>query len=75
MNWLEIDRIILNYMSLHNDKDKLYADIKKKFSWTQRQAEVAVDPLLVRYDWFSKKVDKKEAPKKSRVRANKQKSK
>lgn len=75
MNWLEIDRIILNYMSLHSDKDKLYTDIKKKFSWTQRQAEVAVEPLLVRHDWFSKKVEKKEAPKKRSVRANKKKSK
>jgi hypothetical protein len=75
MNWLEIDRIILNYMSLHSDRDKLYTDVKKKFNWDQNQVEAAVDPMLTRYDWFSKKVEKENTPKKRSVRANKKKSK
>jgi hypothetical protein len=53
-NWLQIDAIIVNMMSAHIDKDSLYADLKKKFNWTDRQVEVAADPLLHRYSWHDK---------------------
>ena len=70
MNWLEIDAIIISMMPIYNDKDKLYTDLKKKFSWNDSQVAAATDPLLLRYDWYNMpKSQKRVTTKKSNKKA------
>lgn len=53
-NWIQIDAVIVNMMSVYTEKDKLYTDLKKKFSWSDSQVAAATDPLLKRYNWHDK---------------------
>ena len=45
MNWLEIDRTIVNMMGIYTDRDKLFADVKQRFSWNDSQVIAAVEPF------------------------------
>ena len=68
MNWIQIDKIILNLLDAHTDKEKLYADVKKQFKWNDSQTKVAVDPLIQRSNWHEKttKPVKKKATRKKK---------
>jgi hypothetical protein len=57
MNWLEIDRTIVNMMGIYTDRDKLFADVKQRFSWNDSQVIAAVEPLLKRWGWYNKKLE------------------
>tara|TARA_Y100000389_G_C16946080_1_gene264217 strand:+ start:144 stop:413 length:270 start_codon:yes stop_codon:yes gene_type:complete len=48
MNWLEIDKFLYGLISVAKTEEQLYKDAMKKFSWTQRQAEAAIQPLQAR---------------------------
>lgn len=86
LNWLHIDRQIVSMMRIHDDKEKLYADIKNMYTWNDSQVEAAVGPLIKRWDWHGmhtevpvkkKRVTKttKKAPaKKARATTTKKKS-
>tara|TARA_R110000737_G_scaffold18953_1_gene37045 strand:+ start:1336 stop:1647 length:312 start_codon:yes stop_codon:yes gene_type:complete len=77
MNWMEIDRIIHNMITIYTDKEALYSDVKKKFNWSDSQCEAAVAPLLQRSSWYDKvieeptpkKVVKKKKPTKAPAKA------
>ena len=77
MNWMEIDRIIHNMITIYTDKESLYSDVKKKFNWSDSQCEAAVAPLLQRSSWYDKvieeptpnKVVKKKKPTKAKAPA------
>lgn len=56
MNWIEIDKNIISMMGIYTDKDKLFKDLKKLYSWNDSQVEHAVEPLLQRWGWYDKKV-------------------
>ena len=56
MNWIDIDKNIINMMQIYNDKDKLLADIKKLYNWNDSQVKCAVEPLLNRWGWYDKKI-------------------
>jgi len=67
MNWIQIDKIILNLLDAHTDREKLYADVKKQFKWNDSQTKIAVDPLIERSNWHEnsvKSVKKKSTRKK-----------
>lgn len=49
MNWIDIDKNIINMMQIYKDKDKLLADIKKLYNWNDSQVKCAVEPLLNRW--------------------------
>jgi|TARA_B110000483_G_C18094281_1_gene503228 hypothetical protein len=80
MNWMEIDRIIHNMITIYTDKEALYSDVKKKFNWSDSQCEAAVAPLLQRSSWYDKvieeptpkKVVKKKKPTKAKAPAKAQ---
>ena len=57
MNWMEIDRIIHNMITIYTDKEALYSDVKKKFNWSDSQCEAAVAPLLQRSSWYDKVIE------------------
>jgi hypothetical protein len=57
MNWIDIDKNIISMMGIYNDKEKLYADIKKLYNWNDSQVEHAVGPLLIRWNWYNKTTD------------------
>ena len=65
MNWIQIDKIILNLLDAHTDRKKLYADVKKQFKWNDSQTKVAVDPLIERSNWHENSVKKSTRKKKS----------
>lgn len=65
MNWIQIDKIILNLLGAHTDREKLYADVKKQFKWNDSQTKVAVDPLIERSNWHENSVSKSTRKKKS----------
>tara|TARA_B110000503_G_C7123332_1_gene403485 strand:+ start:200 stop:469 length:270 start_codon:yes stop_codon:yes gene_type:complete len=79
MNWMEIDRIIHNMITIYTDKEALYSDVKKKFNWSDSQCEAAVAPLLQRSSWYDKVIDeptpkkvvKKKKPTKAKAKAPK----
>ena len=48
LNWIEIDKFLYGLIHAVKDKDQLYKDAMKKFSWTLSQAEAAINPLLAR---------------------------
>lgn len=48
MNWIEIDKMIVQLLSSGNPKDKVKADLKKMFKWNDVQADSAVDPIAKR---------------------------
>ena len=50
MNWIEIDRVLRNMVSIYKDRAKLYADVKKKFAWNNNQAKAALDPIVNKMD-------------------------
>ena len=50
MNWIEIDRVLRNMVSIYKDRTKLYADVKKKFAWNNSQAKAALDPIVNKMD-------------------------
>jgi len=56
MNWIDIDKNIINMMQIYKDKDKLLADIKKLYNWNDSQVKCAVEPLLNRWGWYDKKI-------------------
>lgn len=45
---MEIDKLLYSMIPLYEDKELLYSDIKKKFSWNDSQVKAAVDPILNR---------------------------
>lgn len=48
MNWIQIDRLIIQLLSSGNSKDKVKTDLKKMFKWNDVQADCAVDPIAKR---------------------------
>ena len=65
MNWIDIDKNIINMMQIYEDKDKLFSDIKKLYNWNDSQVKYAVEPLLNRWGWYDKKIIPTTKPKKS----------
>ena len=59
MNWLEIDRLIVSLIQSGNSPENIKADLRKQFSWTESQAEHAVNPLIKRTPVLQKKHKKK----------------
>ena len=55
MNWLEIDRLIRGLIQAGNSPENIKADLRKQFSWTESQAEHAVNPLVKRTPVLQKK--------------------
>ena len=68
MNWIQIDKIILNLLNAHKDKENLYADVKKQFKWNDSQTKVAVEPLITRTNWYenSVKIEKTKSTRKKK---------
>lgn len=66
MNWLEIDRAIVNMMGIYTERNKLFEDVKKRFSWSDRQVETAVEPLLKRWGWYDNAFAVKPTPAKKK---------
>jgi hypothetical protein len=56
MNWIDIDKNIINIMAIYDDKDKLFTDVKKLYNWNDSQVKYAVEPLLKRWGWYDKKI-------------------
>ena len=54
LNWIEIDKFLYGLIHAVKDKDQLYKDAMKKFSWTLSQAEAAINPLLKRQNMLLK---------------------
>ncbi len=48
MNWIEIDKFLVGLIKASKSDEQLYKDAMKKFNWTRKQAEQAIDPLIVR---------------------------
>jgi|TARA_R110000868_G_scaffold32442_2_gene118019 hypothetical protein len=48
MNWHEIDRLLYILIEHAKTRDQLLNDAMAKFNWSQKQAETAVEALLVR---------------------------
>lgn len=59
MNWIEIDRVLRNMVSIYKDRTKLYADVKKKFAWNNNQTKAALDPIVNKMDAVVKPVKPK----------------
>lgn len=51
MNWLEIDRWLVNLINATDDIEQIYKDAMKKFNWNRSQAESAIKPLQKRYSF------------------------
>jgi hypothetical protein len=66
MNWLQIDKMIIDLLQAGNDPEVVMNDMKKQFKWTQAQAESAVKPLVSRMPVLQK--EHKPAPKKRKPR-------
>jgi len=49
MNWIEIDKFLYGLINIAKDREQLYKDAMKKFSWDRNQAESAIDPLIERH--------------------------
>jgi len=64
MNWIDIDKNIINMMAIYDDKDKLFTDVKKLYNWNDSQVKHAIEPLLKRWGWYDKKIISTIKPKK-----------
>ena len=49
MNWIEIDKFLYGLIDAAKDREQIYKDAMKKFSWNRSQAEAAIDPLIKRH--------------------------
>lgn len=66
MNWIEIDRVLRNMVSIYKDRAKLYADVKRKFAWNNNQAKAALDPIVNKMDAVAAAVVEPVKPKRKR---------
>jgi len=56
MNWIEIDKILLNIINRHDTVEAVYEEAEKQFKWNRVQSKSAIDPLLKRHS-FNKVVE------------------
>jgi len=58
MNWIEIDKILLNIINRHEAVEAVYEEAEKQFKWNRVQSKSAIDPLLKRHG-FNKVITEK----------------
>lgn len=48
MNWIEIDKFIYSLINIVKNKETLIKEVRSKFTWTEKQALDACNPLIRR---------------------------